>query len=202
MGWASHRRRTAAAKAHVRLNLEGFLPTCIVVDTFRKADIRRARDLTALLKPVENMIFDRGSNDHGHLEDLKAQDVGRVTRCKEGQVCRVLGLGAASGPVHENEVMPLSNHEDWTASTIVDLCQTGRRIEVSFRQLKQTLKQCDLIRYSANGIRCQAWARRRRTRSCGTCRGKGIVAEASCGCSRWCAASSGRFAQQLGSRRS
>lgn len=182
LGLAStpHGRRQSTRAPQPR----GLPATCIVVDTFREADIRRAPDLTAMLEPGEDVMFDRGSNDHGHLEDLKAQDVTRVTRYKKGQVYRVLGLWAASGLVHENEVIPLSNHEDWTASTIVDLCQARRRIEVSFRQLKQTLKQCDLTRYSANGIRCQAWARRRRTRSCRTCCGKGIMAGASSGCSR------------------
>ena len=182
MDWASHRRRKAAAKAHVRLNFEGLLPACVVVDTAREADNRRARELTAGLKPGEIVIFDRGYNDHGHFADLTARDVTWVTRCKEGTVYEVREQRAASGAVHEDEVVTLSNgtrcrriratvevdgedqdmvflsnHEEWAASTIVDLYRARWEIEVFFKQLKQTLKLCDFISYSANGIRWQIW---------------------------------------------
>ena len=33
MDWAKHRRRKAAAKCHLRLNLQTFLPQCAIVDT-------------------------------------------------------------------------------------------------------------------------------------------------------------------------
>ena len=60
MDWASHRRRKAAAKAHVRLNFETLLPGYVVIDTARESDARRARELTSGLKEGENVVFDRG----------------------------------------------------------------------------------------------------------------------------------------------
>jgi hypothetical protein len=33
LNWAKHRRRKAAAKCHVRLNLQSFLPRCAIVNT-------------------------------------------------------------------------------------------------------------------------------------------------------------------------
>ena len=45
MDWAKHRRRKAAAKTHLRLNLQSLLPQCVIVDTAREHDNRRARDL-------------------------------------------------------------------------------------------------------------------------------------------------------------
>jgi len=53
MPWAQHRRRKAAAKAHVRLNFQSLLPGYVVVDTARESDARRARELCAGLKSGE-----------------------------------------------------------------------------------------------------------------------------------------------------
>ena len=42
MNWAKHRRRKAAAKCHLRLNLQSFLPRFAIVDTARRSDAKRA----------------------------------------------------------------------------------------------------------------------------------------------------------------
>ena len=47
LNWAKHRRRKAAAKCHVRLNLQSFLPRCAIVDTAAEPDTVRARELCA-----------------------------------------------------------------------------------------------------------------------------------------------------------
>jgi hypothetical protein len=39
LDWAKHRRRKAAAKCHVRLDLQTFLPRCAIVDTAGYTDI-------------------------------------------------------------------------------------------------------------------------------------------------------------------
>ena len=40
LDWAKHRRRKAAAKCHVRLNLQTFLPRFAIVDTAAEHDSR------------------------------------------------------------------------------------------------------------------------------------------------------------------
>ncbi len=42
MDWAKHRRRKAAAKCHLRLDLQSFLPKFALVDTAREHDNKRA----------------------------------------------------------------------------------------------------------------------------------------------------------------
>ena len=49
MDWARHRRRKAAAKCHVRLDLQSFLPRFAIMDTARHADAKRAREVCAEL---------------------------------------------------------------------------------------------------------------------------------------------------------
>jgi hypothetical protein len=48
--WARHRRRKAAAKLHLRLNLQSFLPAFAIVDTAKHNDNKRARELCAGLQ--------------------------------------------------------------------------------------------------------------------------------------------------------
>lgn len=66
MDWAKHRRRKAAAKCHLRLDLQSFLPRMAVVDS-RTADATRAAELCAGLKPGEIVIFDKAYVDFPHL---------------------------------------------------------------------------------------------------------------------------------------
>src|SRR5208337_2981488 len=57
MDWAKHRRRKAAAKCHLRLDLQSFLPRFAIIDTAREADAKRARELCAGIKAGEIVIF-------------------------------------------------------------------------------------------------------------------------------------------------
>jgi hypothetical protein len=59
MDWAKHRRRKVAAKCHLRLDLQSFLPRFAIIDTAREADARRARELCAGIKGGEIAIFDK-----------------------------------------------------------------------------------------------------------------------------------------------
>ena len=49
MNWAKHQRRKAAAKMHLRLGLNSFLPTFAIVDTAGEHDNKRARDRHAAI---------------------------------------------------------------------------------------------------------------------------------------------------------
>jgi hypothetical protein len=49
MDWAKHRRRKAAAKCHLRLDMQDMLPRFAVVDTAKKSDSKRAWEVCQLL---------------------------------------------------------------------------------------------------------------------------------------------------------
>jgi len=184
LDWASHRRRKAAAKCHVRLDFQSLLPGFIVVDVAREHDNVRAREATAALKTGEILVIDRGYVDLEHFADLSARGIFWVTRMKEGMkydlldhrqvqkdgkvladetialnnglaARRIVALVEVDGA--EREMTFLSNHLEWSADTVVELYRARWEIEVFFKQMKQTLKLCDLISYDANGIRWQVW---------------------------------------------
>ncbi len=83
MDWAQHRRRKAAAKTHLRLNLQSLLPGFVIVDTAAEHDNCRARELCANLKSGEIVLFDKGYVDFGHLLDLDQRGISWVTRAKD-----------------------------------------------------------------------------------------------------------------------
>lgn len=83
MDWAKHRRRKAAAKTHMRLNLQSLLPGFVIVDTAAEHDNLRARELCADLQSGEIALFDKGYVDFEHLKDLDERGIFWVTRAKE-----------------------------------------------------------------------------------------------------------------------
>lgn len=90
MDWAKHRRRKAAAKCHLRLDLQSFLPRFAIVDTARHNDNKRARELCAGIRPGEIVIFDKAYVDFAHLADLCKRFVFWVTRAKENMRYKVV----------------------------------------------------------------------------------------------------------------
>ena len=90
LDWAKHRRRKAAAKCHLRLDLQSFLPRFAIVATARHNDAKRARELCAGIKAGEIVIFDKAYVDFSHLADLTMREVLWVTRAKENLNCRVV----------------------------------------------------------------------------------------------------------------
>jgi len=83
LDWAKHRRRKAAAKFHLRLNLQSFLPECAVIDTAKFHDAGKARDVCAGLQDGEIVIFDKAYLDFGHLRELTERGAYWVSRAKD-----------------------------------------------------------------------------------------------------------------------
>jgi hypothetical protein len=90
LDWAKHRRRKAAAKCHVRLNLQSFLPGCVIVGSAAEHDNVRARELCANIQAGEIVIFDKAYVDFAHLADLSQREVFWVTRAKDNLQFRVV----------------------------------------------------------------------------------------------------------------
>jgi len=109
MDWAKHRRRKAAAKCHLRLNLQSFLPSCVLVDTARFHDNTKARQLCADLKSGEISVFDKAYIDFEHLAELTTRGVWWVTRAKDDMAYRVVkSLRTTDNPrILKDEVIEL-----------------------------------------------------------------------------------------------
>lgn len=111
LDWAKHRRRKAAAKMHLRLNLQSLLPGFVVVDTAAEHDNVRARELCADLKSGEIALIDKGYVDFEHLRDLDQRGVFWVTRAKENMAYEVIKKMPSSQDqkILADEIIVLSN---------------------------------------------------------------------------------------------
>jgi IS4 transposase len=191
LDWAKHRRRKAAAKCHLRLDLQSFLPRFAIIDTAGEADAKRARELCAGIKDGEIVIFDKAYVDFDHLWNLAERGVVWVTRAKENLQFQVLESYAveAEGKIVSDELIGLkspasqkaypdilrrvvawvevdgkerlmtflTNQLTWSAQSVVELYRCRWRIEVFFKQIKQTLQLADFLGTSANAVRWQVW---------------------------------------------
>jgi hypothetical protein len=90
MSWAKHRRRKAATKLHLRLDLQSLLPRFAIVDLAPHHDNTRAPALCAELKAGEIAIFDKAFLAFAHLWRLTQRGVFWVTRSKENLAFRVV----------------------------------------------------------------------------------------------------------------
>jgi len=187
LGWAQHRRRKAAAKMHLRLDLHSFLPSFAIVDTAGQHDNSRAREVCAGLSAGEIVVFDKAYVDFLHLCELTARGVQWVTRAKDNMRYRVRRnltkdmpniikdqLVVLTGKHKRVEVRRIeawveidgewrtmvfmTNNLDWSPRTVCDLYRRRWDIEVFFKQVKQTLKLSNFLGHSANAVRWQVYS--------------------------------------------
>jgi len=111
MDWAKHRRRKAAAKCHLRLDLHSFLPRFAIIDTARENDGKRSRELCAAIRAGEIVVFDKAYLDFAHLFDLLQRGVFWVTRAKENMAYQVITtLPVSGGNILRDELIVLLTH--------------------------------------------------------------------------------------------
>lgn len=117
LDWAKHRRRKAAAKCHLRLNLQSFLPECAVIDTAKFHDASKARDVCAGLKDGEITIFDKAYMDFVHLCELTQRGIYWVSRAKDNLQYKVIErLQTTDNPhILRDETIELTVHKSQKA---------------------------------------------------------------------------------------
>jgi len=95
MDWAQHRRRKAAAKMHLRLDLHSFLPEFVVVKSASTNDLAQSYELCASVRSGEIVVFDKAYVGFEHLHSLTERGVFWVTRAKEKMRYEVVGQHSA-----------------------------------------------------------------------------------------------------------
>ena len=90
MSWAKHRRRKAAAKCHMLLDAQTFLPRFAVVKSASSHDSVVARTLCSGLRDGEFVIFDKAYVDFTHLFELMHRGILWVTRKKTNMAYRIV----------------------------------------------------------------------------------------------------------------
>lgn len=90
-GWAQHRRRKAAAKMHLNLDLQSFLPKFVLVKSANTNDLIESYEVCADVRSGEIVVFDRAYVGYEHLNTLTERGVFWVTRLKEITNYKIVG---------------------------------------------------------------------------------------------------------------
>jgi hypothetical protein len=90
MDWAKHRRRKAAAKCHMLLDAQTFLPRFAVIGSAKSHDAINGRILCNHLKDGEIVIFDKAYVDFKHLFELMQRGILWVTRAKTNMAYKII----------------------------------------------------------------------------------------------------------------
>jgi hypothetical protein len=123
MDWARHRRRKAAAKLHLCLNLQTFLPSFAVIEEGSHHDSSRMIALCARLAAGEIAVFDKAYVHFKHLFSLTERGVFWVTRAKDNMRYHVCKKRKVSGNILRDDEITLK-----TNSSKADYPQRMRRI--------------------------------------------------------------------------
>jgi hypothetical protein len=137
--WAKHRRRKAAAKLHLRLNLRTYLPAFAIVDTAKHNDNLRARELCAGLRAGEIAVFDKAYVDFEHLYDLHLREVFWVVREKANLKLRCVKrlLKKPQGKILADELVVPST-EDSKAKYPERLRRVRALVEIEGQEVEMT----------------------------------------------------------------
>jgi hypothetical protein len=134
MDWAKHRRRKAAVKCHLRLELQTYLPSFVIIDTAKEHEATRARELCADLQEGEIGIFDKGYMDLEHMYELDQSGVFWVTRAKENTAYEVIEERTVGGAILRDCVIQLKYHNSKLAYP-GQLRLVRARVEVDGKEL-------------------------------------------------------------------
>jgi hypothetical protein len=91
LDWAKHRRRKAAAKMHLRLDLRSFLPEFVLVKSGNTNDLAESYEVCAGVKAGEIVVFDKAYVGFEHLYKLTTRLVFWVTRAKDNASYIIVG---------------------------------------------------------------------------------------------------------------
>jgi len=109
LGWAKHRRRKAAAKMHMRLDLQSFLPRFAIIRNAGTHDSTEAYELCADVKAGEIVVADKAYVDFKHLNILNKRGVFWVTRSKDNMLYEAVGQHSKpKGTIIKDELIKLT----------------------------------------------------------------------------------------------
>jgi hypothetical protein len=183
--WAKYQQGKGAAKLHLVLDHDGYLPRFAVLTEGKASEIKIAREFN--FSPGTIVVFDRGYVDYQWYQRLTEDGVFFVTRMRHDANYRVLEQRPVpeNRNIHKDEIIQLgsphyrqvsrlrrievwseqhqqvlvllTNHLAFGPTTIAQIYRERWQIEVFFRHLKQNLRIKTFVGTSANALHIQIW---------------------------------------------
>lgn len=179
--WATYRKSKGAAKLHIGLDIDGYLPAFVNLTPGREHEINVARELE--LPKGSYVVFDRGYTDYSWYQALTEDGVFFVTRLKSNAatipgphrkgrkspgvlVDQQLQLKGVSGTYRKVRYLDeetgityefLTNALDIPAATVAQLYKERWQIELFFKWIKQNLRVKSFLGTTLNAVMTQLW---------------------------------------------
>jgi hypothetical protein len=136
--WARHRRKKAAAKTHMTINVGSMLPSFACVDTAAHHDSKYLNVLCAALKDGDVLLADRAYVDLGFLYNLSERGIFFVLREKKNMVYDVIKEQTHKDPrILSDQTVRMSNTKSANLYPTV-LRRVTAIVEVDGRDMEMT----------------------------------------------------------------
>ena len=185
--WAQFRRTKGGVKAHVLMDHDDYLPRYVLLTPARASDVRMAhhfdlppgsllavdrgyndfrlftRWITGgvyfVIRPMHHMVFEvLESRQPPPPSNILCHQIIRFTSKKARQTFKhSLRRVVVWDEAKEREIVLLTNHFEFGATTIANIYKDRWEIELFFKALKQNLKIKSFVGTSENALHIQIW---------------------------------------------
>ncbi|MBA2880007.1 hypothetical protein HNR65_000314 [Desulfosalsimonas propionicica] len=185
--WAKFRRTKGAVKLHLLLDHDGYMPSYAYISNGKKHDVTIARTISLspgsiitmdrayndyrlfALWTEDRIYFVTRLKDNADYEVVKNFKVPQKRNILSDQLIRFTGARAKKDCPHDmrkavvwdnvnsRQIVLLTNHLDFGASTISAIYKDRWQIELFFKALKQNLKVKTFVGTSENALYIQIW---------------------------------------------
>ncbi len=179
--WAKYRKEKGAAKLHIGLDADGYLPAFVDLTEGKEHEIKRVRQLD--FRKGSYVVFDRDYTDYTWYQELTEDGVRFVARLKSNAVTipgkkrrgrkspgvlldQQIQLQGINGPFRKVVYLDaetdityefVTNALDIPAVTVTELHKERWQIELFFKWLKQNLHIKSFFGTSRNAVMTQLW---------------------------------------------
>ena len=185
--WASFRRAKGGVKVHVLLDHSDYMPAFAVISDAKKHDVKVAkslrfnpgsivamdrayndyqlfaawteRDVSFVTRMKDNALYEVVERRRVPLNrNILFDDIIRLTGVKASEKCpHLLRRVVVWDGENDREIVLLTNHLEFGATTIAEIYKDRWQIELFFKALKQNLKIKTFIGTTENALRIQIW---------------------------------------------
>ena len=185
--WARFRRAKGGVKVHVMLDHDQYMPSFVYITEAKKHDVTVTRVLTLNPGSIVAMdrayndyaMFARWTErgvffvtcmkENAVYEVVEKREVPKNRNIISDEIIRLTGTGAEEkcpyplrrvvvwDSENDREIVLLTNHLDFGATTIAEIYKDRWEIELFFKALKQNLKIKTFVGTSENALRIQIW---------------------------------------------
>ena len=185
--WANFRRAKGGVKVHVMLDHDDYMPAFVHLTEARRHEVNIARtphlnpgSIVAMDRgyndyklfgdwTARGVFFVTRMKDNALYEVISERPVPKNRNILSDRMVRLTGPKAEKScpnPLrrivvwdaeHEREIVLLTNHLDFGATTIADIYKDRWKIELFFKALKQNLKVKTFVGTTENALRIQIW---------------------------------------------